>query len=181
MEADAYNQRLTIAMLHTHNHSVLADIIGTLRSLEGQMSQLELACANYTKYMIKLLYLYVAVQAAVLTTVFSAPQQKEGCEIWRWCPLILSGLASTAMTALFLQYLVQQFSLLQAGRKLQERRDRLVEMLLNWRIRLFFAYRNWTVFQEATNCWWTAQSIAFLVMFIAFSVFLILSCTRLLC
>lgn len=176
--ADSYNQRFPIAIIR----GVSADIITLLWSLEGQVSQLESAYANYTEYIIKLLYLYVVVQAAVLTTVFSASRQTEGCEIWRWCPLILSALDSTAMTTLFVHYLVLQFGLLKTGRQLQEQRDYLVEMFLqNWRIRIFSTYGCTTVFHQATNYCWAAQRVAFLVIFIAFSVFLMLSCTLLLC
>lgn len=178
----ADNQRLSMAALHAQIRGDPATVFACLCACEARMSLLELDCANNTRYMTKLLYLYVAIQAAVLTTLISALQPTEGCEIWMWFPLILSGLASTAMTALFLQYHVQQFNLHNNGRQLQENRDFLVRLLLqNWRILFLSAYGWRTVFQEATNCWWIAQRVASLLMFIAFSIFLILSCTRLLC
>lgn len=117
-----------------------------MQSLEWQMSQLESS-------MVYWLNLYLVIQGALLSSVFSVQLPEGatmGCALWRWSPLILSALASVAMTVALLGNLFEQFGLIKLGRGRN-------------------VYR------------WLLKRAAFLVMFIAFSLCILCACTRLLC
>ena len=180
--------------------------IAVMGYLDRQISLLHAAYATRSDHIYKCLNIYVVIQRALLTALFSYAQQQmkpgtTGCTEqywWTTVPLVLLTIASASLIYCMLRQFVGQFQLLKSRRQFQEdRRNFLVAqrgitskignrfLLMNYNRESVICHEKEDHISEKYNhitcCWWAAERIAFLGFLIAFSMFLLLSCTLLLC